>query len=257
MDMNKWLYRAVGTVGVAGSVLLLSGGAAQAAGPDAPPSDPQFQQGLDHALNLGGAQSALDLPAIADSATKPVADTVLTYGGHGTEADSPISTPLNGASTLLTNVSKSPTAGVDTNALAPTSLASSATSTAAGVVEDPLSVVNGASTVPALIGDAMSAANPGLFTDPPADTEALPLVGGLLDTLPLLGKGTLGAEPGTAKTAAQPTDKPAPRQWSRSPSRPVAGEDPDYPSGKSKEITQMPEIGTPNSTDRYVMITLS
>ncbi|WP_173157241.1 hypothetical protein [Phytohabitans suffuscus] len=45
--MNKWFYRAVGTVGIAGGFLLLGGGAAQAEDVDAtPPSDPQQLQGL-------------------------------------------------------------------------------------------------------------------------------------------------------------------------------------------------------------------
>jgi hypothetical protein len=47
MDMNKWFYRAVGTVGIAGGFLLLGGGAAQAEDVDAtPPSDPQQLQGI-------------------------------------------------------------------------------------------------------------------------------------------------------------------------------------------------------------------
>jgi hypothetical protein len=47
MDMNKWFYRAVGTVGIAGGFLLLGGGAAQAEDVDATPvSDPQQLQGL-------------------------------------------------------------------------------------------------------------------------------------------------------------------------------------------------------------------
>ncbi|MFC0533545.1 hypothetical protein [Phytohabitans kaempferiae] len=45
--MNKWFYRAVGTVGIAGGFLLLGGGAAQAEDVDATPvSDPQQLQGL-------------------------------------------------------------------------------------------------------------------------------------------------------------------------------------------------------------------
>jgi hypothetical protein len=47
MDMNKWFYRAVGTVGVAGGFLLLGGGAAQAEDVDATPAtDPLELQGL-------------------------------------------------------------------------------------------------------------------------------------------------------------------------------------------------------------------
>jgi hypothetical protein len=47
MDMNKWFYRAVGTVGIAGGFLLLGGGAAQAEDVDATPAnDPQQLQGV-------------------------------------------------------------------------------------------------------------------------------------------------------------------------------------------------------------------
>jgi hypothetical protein len=47
MDMNKWFYRAVGTVGIAGGFLLLGGGAAQAEDVDATPTnDPQQLQGV-------------------------------------------------------------------------------------------------------------------------------------------------------------------------------------------------------------------
>jgi hypothetical protein len=47
MDMNKWFYRAVGTVGIAGGFLLLGGGAAQAEDVDATPvNDPQQLQGV-------------------------------------------------------------------------------------------------------------------------------------------------------------------------------------------------------------------
>ncbi|WP_173078185.1 hypothetical protein [Phytohabitans rumicis] len=45
--MNKWFYRAVGTVGIAGGFLLLGGGAAQADDVDATPvTDPQQLRGL-------------------------------------------------------------------------------------------------------------------------------------------------------------------------------------------------------------------
>jgi hypothetical protein len=48
MDMNKWFYRAVGTVGIAGGFLLLGGGAAQAEDVDATPTtDPQLRGLLD------------------------------------------------------------------------------------------------------------------------------------------------------------------------------------------------------------------
>jgi hypothetical protein len=72
MDMNKWFYRAVGTVGMAGGFLLLGGGAAQAEDVDAAPAtDPLELQGLldDFFTPIGGqiSQVALGSNALATS----------------------------------------------------------------------------------------------------------------------------------------------------------------------------------------------
>lgn len=74
--MNKWFYRAVGTVGIAGGFLLLGGGAAQAEDVDAtPPSDPSQLQGvLDGFFTpLGGSDfSQVNLGPNAKGATSDV-----------------------------------------------------------------------------------------------------------------------------------------------------------------------------------------
>jgi hypothetical protein len=76
MDMNKWFYRAVGTVGIAGGFLLLGGGAAQAEDVDATPTnDPQQLQGvLDGFFTpLGGKDfSQVNLGPNAKGATSDV-----------------------------------------------------------------------------------------------------------------------------------------------------------------------------------------
>jgi len=101
--MNKWFYRAVGTVGVASGFLLLGGGAAYADQADArPATDPQ---------QLRGALDALFTP-LADTPVTPLADTPVTP-----PADKPAS-PLAGTPVgLLTGVPTNPLASVPAGGL--------------------------------------------------------------------------------------------------------------------------------------------
>jgi hypothetical protein len=97
MDMNKWFYRAVGTVGVASGFLVLAGGAAQADEADAaqPAVDPQQLRGLLDTLftPTAGALPAAPLPSdrAADAVDSPApTDTPVGVAGNNLFVQGPL-----------------------------------------------------------------------------------------------------------------------------------------------------------------------
>jgi hypothetical protein len=118
MDMNKWFYRAVGTVGVAGGFLLLGGGAAQAEDVDATPAtDPLELQGLldDFFTPTGGQISQVALGPNA-----PAASPDIMMRGQLSNLRGDVS-PTRDLG-FLGSAPSSPTAAIDPSALGTASL---------------------------------------------------------------------------------------------------------------------------------------
>ncbi|BCJ66045.1 hypothetical protein [Polymorphospora rubra] len=277
--MSRWFQRAVGTVGVAGGFLLLTGGAAQAEQADPAPQtiDPQQVQSRDNG---------------ADAGSREAAPNVLT-GQLPDLADVPVDRLLAGELRLLP--------GLDAR--------SDRIPPAAGATADavPAMVTSTGEQVPALIGDALMAQKPELFggTESLPVVDTLPVVGGipvvgdlthggvpLVGSLPLIGDPANLVAPPTADTTSQPAttqpattrpaatqppttqpstgattarpatgsapsttaDRPARTAGERSfngTGRPVAGEDPDYTESTSTAPRILPALDAPRTLPAF------
>ncbi|MEV1285941.1 hypothetical protein [Micromonospora sp. NPDC049679] len=199
--MTNWLHRAVGTIGVAGGFLLLAGGAAQAQ--DAHPlpvSDPQELRGtLDDFLTpTGGSDLGLtQLTAVEplDATTRDLIDPAALgdrllpdpAGVVNPDSRAPVAPPLGGLPALpdtsaVTDLLGGAPTGAITDLLggaplaAPVPLATGGAGPvdAASPIDGVAALASGtaldqlapapANLVPALIGDAMTAQHPQLFS---------------------------------------------------------------------------------------------
>ena len=248
--MNKWWYRTMSTVGVAGGFLLLSGAAAQA-DPGAP-AQPQPLTGV-----LGGLLGPTDgltgslgsnptsglmpgddvVPGVVDgpyvvppptmetrgnvagdapagrAATDPTGLTGQLPTGPAASVVSPLAPATGGGAPLLGDLS-----GLLGGGLLPTGDLLSGGGVAPG------------DQVPAVIGDAMTARQPELFGAAPDLLGSLPLLGGASPAAPAttLPATTLPADTSGMPSGGRHAAPEAPSGRSFSDGRPVAGEDTEY-----------------------------
>ncbi|MEV7227632.1 hypothetical protein AB0M79_11515 [Polymorphospora sp. NPDC051019] len=237
--MSRWFHRAVGTVGVAGGFLLLTGGAAQADPADATPqaADPQQVQGaIDKLLTPTGTLPDLGLSEL-DATAGEISDGVLTISRNNAAdgsreaapdpltgqlpdlADVPVDRLLAGELRMFPGLGdQSAPAGPAVDQVGQPVGRTGATADAI-----PAMVTSAGEQVPALIGDALMAQKPELFggTESLPVVDTLPVVGGLPVVgdlthggVPLVGSLPLVGDPSNlvGPAAAGPTTQPATTQ---------------------------------------------
>ncbi|GAA0815050.1 hypothetical protein [Spirilliplanes yamanashiensis] len=252
--MNKWWYRTMGTVGVAGGFLLLSGAAAQA-DPGAP-AQPQPLTGV-----LGGLLGPTDgltgsLGGNPANGLMPGDDVVPGV------VDGPYLVPPPTMETRGNVAGDAPAGRAATDAVDPAGLAGRLPAGPAASVVSPLAPATGggvpvlgdltgllgggllptgdllsgggvapADQVPALIGDAMAARQPELF-GAPGLLGSLPLLGGAAPAAPAAPAArpvtTLPADTSGMPSGGRHVAPEAPSGRAFSDGRPVAGEDTEY-----------------------------
>jgi hypothetical protein len=228
IDMTKWFYRAVGTVGVAGGFLLLAGGVAQADDADTTPVN-DLRGSLDGFFTpmgpsslAGGADPAAPLNGVANLSLggKPVNPTD-ALGVLGALPLDPTATLAPGAAGAAPGGPGGGPLGAVTGALGAAPAAAPATEAGGGLPVvgslpqfgaiptdavrnlDPTqlpSVQNfdAGKLLPALIGDNLAAQSPELFTESNS-----------LASIPLVGDVVLSGQLAPAGGAGAPADAPA------------------------------------------------